>query len=165
MNPAESNATLDTRPVALWQTTLSAMREDGLCFGKTYSLAWLENQLNRRSDHIGFGAGIAAINDELIEEGYYLSSRNQNGQGYQIVTVENAEAVGDAWGRDAHRRLRRQITILSGLLKNPESKLNDQQKRRLESKQEKAAFKLTLLRRADKFRQLAQQHAPKLITS
>ena len=139
------------------------MRESGLHYGMKFDVKWLENQLNCEYESISFGAGISAINDEIIADGYYLSARNQSGQSYTACSPENAEGVCDSFGAKANRCLRRQVTLLGGVLSNPTANLAEDQRRRLESKQEKAAFKLVMLRRASAIQRLVKAHDPKLL--
>ncbi len=161
MNEQQTEVAQRTAP--LWQTTLKAIRDAGLHFGARFEISWLENQLNCQRDSIAFGVGISQINDDVIPEGYYLSSRNQAGQCYTVITPENAECVADAYGRGAFRALRRQAQLCGGLLKNPTANLAADQRRRLESKQEKAAFRLVMLRRSESIRRIITEHSPKLL--
>jgi len=162
MNP-EQNTEVADRKTPLWQTTLTSIREVGLAYGAKFDMPWLENALNAERNTLSFGSGISAINDEIIEEGYYLSSRDQSGLYYVVVTPERAEGVCDSFGYRATRCLRRQVTLLGGVLTNPTANLAEDQRRRLESKQEKSAFRLVMLRRSERIRQIVTKHAPKLL--
>lgn len=155
--------TIEGRQLPKWQSTLKAIRAEGLNFGKPFTRPWLEQQLDATWDSIQFGGAIARINDELISDGYYLTSRNQDGRAYLVANPEAAEAICDNRVRSAFRDVRRAIKYRKGVLTNPNANLSAEQRRRLESKQEKDAVRLCLMQRSEKVRQVVVQHQPRLL--
>ena len=79
---------LELHRLPLWQTTLAAMRKEGVRYGQTYSMESFELRLGANRDSAEFGFGINLIRRELIHDGFYLTARGQAGQGYAIAWAD-----------------------------------------------------------------------------
>ena len=98
---SSSTSAVTTQPVhtelhrlPLWQTTLAAMRKEGVRYGSTYSMESFELRLGANRDSAEFGFALAAIRRELEHDGFYLSARGQAGNGYVILPPEeNADIM------------------------------------------------------------------------
>ena len=90
--PAATPIHTELHNLPLWQTTLAAMRKEGVRYGKTYSNEYLELRLGANRSSAEFGFAIMLIRKELLHSGFYLTARGQAGNGYAIA---EPESLGD----------------------------------------------------------------------
>ena len=152
------------RKLPLWETCLANMRERGIGFGSVFETKWLEGQLSAASETLEFGASVSRINDELLDYGFYLSSRNQNGKRFVICDPEAAEAVADSRIRRSFKELSRGVRLFSGVLFNPNANLTETAKRRLSTKAERNAVRLLMLKRSHAVERVVNKHDPKILS-
>lgn len=139
------------------------MREQGIAYNVAFAVPWLEEKLRCKADSIEFGTAISCINDEIIEQGYYLSARDTGGREYRILPPSNTEDVADARVRRSFREMSRAMKLFGGIARNETANLDAEAKRRLESKEEKAAVRLVLMRRPVAIAGAVSKHSPKLL--
>jgi hypothetical protein len=147
----------------LWESCLDKIREHGIGYGVKFTTAWLESQLKCAANTIEFGIAIANINEQLIDEGYYLTAREQKGSGYVVAQPDRAEAVADNWQRESFRCMHKSIRLTNGILSNTDAQLDADARRRLEGKAERNAIRLALMSRATSVAKCIEKHAPKLL--
>ena len=131
---------------ALWVRLFDEMIENGITFGTQYFIGYLEERLALKADSMAFGVAIAAINDELSASGLYLSARDQGGAGYLVLLEEGAEMIAQARVRRSFREMHRAQALFGGIARNPAAKISQQTRDRLLKCEEKAAFRLALMR-------------------
>lgn len=95
----------------LWQTTLAAMRKEGIRYGQTYSMEFFELGLGANRDSIGFGRAVSEIRRELEHDGFYLSARGQSGNGYVILYPEKASDIMLSYQAKAIDSLKRGVIL------------------------------------------------------
>jgi hypothetical protein len=147
----------------LWEGCLDKIRESGLAYGKHFPMAWLESELRCPPNTIEFGVAISNINNELLDEGYYLTAREQQGAGYVVAHPDRAESVADNWQRESFRCMAKAIRLTNGILANDAAQLDAATRRRLEKKAERNAVRLALMNRATSVAKCIERHAPKLL--
>lgn len=143
----EMEVTTDDLVPSLWKRLLDELIEQGITFGKQYSLAYLEQRLLCKADTMQFGIYISHINDDLKTDGLYLSSRGQDGAGYIVLNEEDAEALACARVSRSFNEMKRAMVLFGGLARNPDANISEQTKDRLLKNEEKAATRLALMRR------------------
>jgi len=77
-------------PASIAQEMLDA----GLTYGSEYSNEYFEQRTLVSINDPIFGLKVSAIGNQLIESGFYLSSRGMSGSGYRVVSArENRDVV------------------------------------------------------------------------
>ncbi len=140
---------MNTEPqiLPLWRDLLKCLRKEGLTFGAHFAIKWMEEKLDCPVDDIRFGAAICKINDQIVDEGFYLSRRGTKGEFYYVVPEEEAPERLDAGRRQINRLAAKQVAYSAGILANPAARLKPETRKRLEHAQEKDAVRLALLSR------------------
>jgi len=143
---ADIEITTDDAYPALWVRLVDEMIDGGITFGTKYEMRYLCERLACHHESIEFGIAISNINDELIESGLYLSSREQRGEGYIVLMADGAESVARSRVRRSFREMARACKLFGGIARNPEAQITEETRQRLLKCEEKSAIRLALMR-------------------
>lgn len=148
------------RRLPLWQNCLDRMKEDGLEYGRQWSINFFEIELSASRDTLDFNMGILEITKELEKLGYALSRAGTQGKSYSILQASANENVIHRKTRSAFRKLERAHTL--GKATNRD-KLTQPERTRLDTVTERTALKLMFLRNTSKIARVLKKKAPELL--
>lgn len=147
----------------LWRNALEQLREDGLAYGKTWTVDFFEHHLRCPRTAKEFAFGMMALKQELErEDGYYLKSE-EDGARWSIVAAADHETVASTFDTKVRRYAVRAINLRSATLMNPEANLTAEDRRKMERNLERASLRLVLMSRASSVAAVVAEHSPKLL--
>lgn len=135
----------------LWRSCLEDMRQEGLNYGKTFTVEWIEGKLRSKKDSVQFGIAVSRIRQELEKDGYYLNGSGATKNGLYCLQQEAANlATMKRHNRRSRRYVMRQIRLGHGTLENTlASLLTDGERKRIEQGTHRAELQLLFMRRTE----------------
>jgi len=154
----------ELRTLPLWKGCLEKMRAAGMTFGSFWPVEFFEEELSAKQGSNEFTFALLALREAIKHgpEGFFLT-QEQNGQIYRIK--EAVEMVDHARNNDAQAvaTMRYSIHCRRAVLANPQARLDDTHKQRLERDLEKATVRLLLCTRQKSVEKIIMQKQPKLL--
>jgi hypothetical protein len=157
----ESNGNHQTEPVKLplRKTCLENMRAAGIAHGQIYLADFFAKELRSEPGTMRFKMDVSWIRQQLLDDGFYLEGRRQNGN-FLIVPADANRRHGAAYSRNSSKLLKRGYTLLTNtdvsLLSEKDRKLHD-------AEQEKIATRFALNRRSKQVYNELTKTKPKLL--
>lgn len=159
---SEEIRTNQVRKLPLWKSCLQKMEEEGICYGKTYAVAWLEEQLSATLTDVSFGIGIYNLRVELEKRGFSLAGSPTKTGHYAIVPAKDNAAVMARMSRKGKRYFQRTVLLGSN---TDMSELTPEEKKRHQSVLERARLRVALIDREKTLKRFLAKHAPRLLGS
>jgi hypothetical protein len=149
--------TPDAQRLPLWKDLLDRMLQEGADYGSIYPVEYFEEALREKRDTPAFGFAMAAFMSSLRahERPMILTQRGQQGAAYIILTAAGAIGWVEQSMRSVLRNTKEQLWIAAN---TPRHLLTEQESKRLDSLEAKAAARLSHIRSAD--RKLHRLRAP-----
>jgi len=136
---------------------------------------YFEHNLGLRHDTLRYKTEIMAVRELLIDRGFYLAERGNNGKGYRLIPVPTTEQQLKLWERKILNTRCRQIRLSRAVLAQHAHVLTPEQKMRLQKAEEnsarmlafesnKAATKRIMEAQAEKLRGTLSERAEKQVS-
>lgn len=153
----------ETVKLPLWKNCLDNMREEQFSYGKTWEAEYFEKALRQPRASKQFAFEMLSLKQEIErEDGMYLKSE-ENGARYSIIAANAHEDVAARFDRKVRSFAVRSINLRSATLLNPDAKLTDDERRRMEHNLERASLRLVLLSRSESAAKVLREHAPAIL--
>ena len=138
---SEEIRTNQVRKLPLWKSCLQKMEEEGLHYGTSFTVEWLEEQLSAKFGTIGFMIAIHDLRIELEKRGFAIAGSPKKTGRYAILPAKDNAANTDM------------------------SELTPEEMKRHQSVLERARLRVALIDREKTLKRFLAKHAPRLLGS
>lgn len=159
---SEEIRTNQVRKLPLWKSCLQKMEEEGLHYGTSFTVEWLEEQLSAKFGTIGFMIAIHDLRIELEKRGFAIAGSPKKTGRYAILPAKDNAAVMSRMSRKGKRYFVRTVLLGSN---TDMSELTPEEKKRHQSVLERARLRVALIDREKTLKRFLAKHAPRLLGS
>jgi hypothetical protein len=147
----------------LWKSLAEEMVDKGIQYGQTWPVSFFEAGLKQDRNSNEFVFGMLSLRSWLeVEHGYYLRS-HENGELWSVPHAAEHETVARTFDHKVRRYAVRSINLRSATLTNPDAKLTDEERERMEESLERASVRLVLISRTVSIARVLKKHAPGML--
>lgn len=147
----------------IWKHCLGVMKADGMTYGSRWPVEFFEKHLRCGRDAAQFAFEMLALKQNIEDDcGYYLQ-QIESGKFWVIPQAAEHEGVARGFEHRMRRYAVRSISIRSSTLDNPEAKLSNGERAKMESNLEKASVRLLIMSRQKSVEKVLLKREPKLL--